>query len=61
MSRLSGFVRDVVFAAFFGTTVAADAYAAALKIPNIVRNLLGEGTLSASFIPVYSGLLGRDA
>ena len=61
MSRVAGFGRDVAIAAFFGTGVAADAYTAALRIPNIVRNLLGEGTLSASFIPVYSGMLGRDA
>lgn len=61
MSRISGFLRDVAFAFFFGTGVAADAYAAALRIPNILRNLLGEGTLSASFIPVYSGLLSRKA
>lgn len=51
----------MAIAAFFGTGIAADAYAAALRIPNIIRNLLGEGTLSASFIPVYSGLLGRDS
>ncbi len=60
LSRLTGFLRDAVFAFFFGTGLAADAYAAALRIPNILRNLLGEGTLSASFIPVYSGLLHRD-
>ena len=61
LSRLTGFGRDVAIAAFFGTGIAADAYTAALRIPNILRNLLGEGTLSASFIPVYSGLLGRGA
>lgn len=60
LSRISGFLRDVAFAFFFGTGVAADAYAAALRIPNILRNLLGEGTLSASFIPVYSGMLARE-
>lgn len=60
LSRLTGFLRDAVFAYFFGTGVPADAYAAALRIPNVLRNLLGEGTLSASFIPVYSGLLQRD-
>jgi putative peptidoglycan lipid II flippase len=60
LSRLTGFARDVAIAGFFGTSLAADAYTAALRIPNIVRNLLGEGTLSASFIPVYSGLLARD-
>jgi putative peptidoglycan lipid II flippase len=59
LSRLTGFARDVAIAAFFGTGIAADAYTAALRIPNILRNLLGEGTLSASFIPVYSGQLVR--
>jgi len=38
---------------------AADAFAAALRIPNLLQNLLGEGSLSASFIPVYSRLLGE--
>jgi putative peptidoglycan lipid II flippase len=57
ISRLTGFLRDVVIAYFFGTGLAAGAYAAALRIPNVVRNLLGEGALSAAFIPVYSSLL----
>jgi putative peptidoglycan lipid II flippase len=52
-----GFVRERVFAHYFGNTAAADAVRAALRIPNAIRNLLGEGTLSASFIPVYSRLL----
>jgi len=45
VSRLTGFLRDLIIARYFGTTIAADAYAAALKIPNILRNLLGEGSL----------------
>jgi len=45
-----------VFAHYFGNGAAADAFRAALRIPNALRNLLGEGTLSASFIPVYAGL-----
>jgi putative peptidoglycan lipid II flippase len=53
-SRILGFVRERVFAHYFGNSSAADAFRAALKIPNLVRNLLGEGTLSASFIPVYA-------
>ena len=57
VSRLVGFVRERVFAHYFGNSAAADAVRAALKIPNLVRNLLGEGTLSASFIPVYARLL----
>jgi len=61
VSRLTGLVRDIAVAAFLGTQFAADAYWAAIKIPNIIRNLLGEGTLSASFVPVYSeSLSGAD-
>jgi len=60
VSRLVGFVRERVFAHYFGNSAAADAVRAALKIPNLIRNLLGEGTLSASFIPVYARLLESD-
>jgi len=59
LTRLLGFVRERVFAHYFGDGPAADAFRAALKIPNIIRNLLGEGTLSASFIPVYAGMNER--
>lgn len=60
-SRVTGVARDAAVAAFLGTRLAADAYWAAIKIPNIIRNLLGEGTLSASFVPVYSEQLERAA
>jgi putative peptidoglycan lipid II flippase len=59
VSRMFGFVRNWAFARYFGQTEAADAFSTALRIPNVVRNLLGEGAISASFIPVYSGILGR--
>ena len=59
VSRLTGLARDIAVAAFLGTRLTADAYWAAIKIPNIIRNLLGEGTLSASFVPVYSEQLDR--
>lgn len=58
-SRIIGFVRERVFAHYFGNGPLADAFRAALRIPNAIRNLLGEGTLSASFIPVYAGMLAR--
>jgi putative peptidoglycan lipid II flippase len=58
-TRVLGYVRERVFAYYFGNSGAADAFRAALRIPNIVRNLLGEGTLSASFIPVYAALESR--
>jgi putative peptidoglycan lipid II flippase len=59
LSRLVGLVRQRVFAHFFGDSWIADAFSAALRLPNITQNLLGEGTLSASFIPVYARSLGR--
>lgn len=60
LSRLSGLVRDAALAFFLGANVGADAFRAALKIPNLLQNLLGEGVLSASFIPTYSRLLAED-
>ncbi|HYK81919.1 MAG TPA: murein biosynthesis integral membrane protein MurJ [Gemmatimonadales bacterium] len=60
LTRVLGYVRERVFAYYFGnSSVPADAFRAALRIPNTIRNLLGEGTLSASFIPVYAALNER--
>ena len=59
LSRIVGLVRMRIFGHFLGTGPAADAFTAALRIPNILQNLLGEGALSASFIPVYAGLLNQ--
>jgi putative peptidoglycan lipid II flippase len=59
LSRLVGLVRNRVFAHYFGTSDAADAFNAAFRIPNFLQNLFGEGVLSASFIPVYAGLRAR--
>src|SRR5882757_11510568 len=60
LSRIAGLIRDRVFAHYFGNSDAADAFKAAFRIPNALANLFGEGVLSASFIPVYAGLLARD-
>jgi putative peptidoglycan lipid II flippase len=57
LSRVTGLVRDRVFAHYFGNSDAADAFKAAFRIPNFLQNLFGEGVLSASFIPVYARLL----
>ena len=59
LSRLAGLVRMRVLAHFLGDSDAGDAFYAAIKIPNFPQNLLGEGVLSASFIPVYANLLAR--
>ena len=58
-SRLLGLVRERVLATYFGTGLHADVFSAGLRLPNVLQNLLGEGTLSASFIPAYSALLGQ--
>ena len=59
LSRISGLIRDRVFAHYFGNSDAADAFRAAFRIPNFLQNLFGEGVLSASFIPVYARLLAE--
>ena len=59
LSRLTGFVRDRVFAHYFGSSDFADAWRAALRLPNVIQNLLGEGTLSASLIPIYAEYLEK--
>lgn len=59
LSRIAGLIRDRVFAHYFGHSDAAGAFRAALRIPNILQNLFGEGVLSASFIPVYSHLIAE--
>ncbi len=56
ISRVLGFVREGVIAHVLGTSVASGALRAALRIPNLLQNLFGEGALSASFIPVYARL-----
>ena len=60
LSRIVGFVRMRVFAHYFGLqSDVADAFNLAIRIPNFLQNLFGEGALSASFIPVYAALLSR--
>ncbi len=59
LSRIMGLLRQRVFAHYFGSSMAAAAFLAALRIPNFLQNLFGEGALSASFIPVYAQLVGK--
>jgi putative peptidoglycan lipid II flippase len=59
ISRVVGLVRARFLAGVLGQSIAADAFTVAFRIPNLLANLFGEGSLSASFIPVYAGLV-RD-
>lgn len=56
-SRILGYLRDMLIANFFGAGFVADAFFVAYRIPNLLRQLLGEGALSASFIPVFTEYL----
>jgi len=54
LSRVLGFLRDMVLARLFGASLAADAFFVAFRIPNLFRELLAEGTMSAAFVPVFT-------
>ncbi|MBF0589833.1 MAG: murein biosynthesis integral membrane protein MurJ [Magnetococcales bacterium] len=57
LSRVLGFVRDIVIARGFGTGMGADAFFVALKLPNFLRRLFAEGAFSTAFVPVFSDYL----
>jgi putative peptidoglycan lipid II flippase len=60
VSRVSGFVRDVLTAALLGAGPAADAFFIALRLPNHFRALFAEGAFAAAFVPLFSGKLAAD-
>src|SRR5512146_3197665 len=60
VSRILGFARDMMIAAFLGTGPIADAFLVALKLPNLFRRLFGEGAFNAAFVPAFSGLLAAE-
>lgn len=53
LSRVLGMVREMIYAAFMGDTAVASAFKVAFQIPNLFRRLLGEGALTAAFIPIF--------
>src|SRR5512136_2175773 len=58
-SRILGFIRDIVIARLFGVYVYAQAFVVAFKIPNLFRDLLGEGAANAAIVPVLSEYLAK--
>jgi len=57
ISRVLGFVRDIIIAKFFGTARYAEAFVVAFRIPNMLRDLIGEGATNSAFVPVLSEYL----
>src|SRR5882724_6274798 len=64
VSRVLGFIRDVLTAAILGAGPAADAFFVAQRLPNLFRSLFAEGAFSAAFVPLFAGTMaqhGREA
>jgi len=60
ISRILGYVRDILIAIFLGTSIFADAFFVAFRLPNTFRRLFAEGTFNAAFIPSYGGMLSKN-
>ena len=54
LSRILGFIRDILMGYFLGSSHAADAFFAAFKFPNIFRRIFGEGAFNSAFVPLFS-------
>jgi len=60
ISRILGYVRDILIAIFLGTSIFADAFFVAFRLPNTFRRLFAEGAFNAAFIPSYAGELAQN-
>ena len=60
VSRILGFVREMIFARVMGATAAAEVFIWAFQLPNLLRRLLGEGAFSQGFVPLFARRIGRD-
>ena len=60
ISRILGYLRDVLIAIFLGTNLLADAFFVAFRIPNTFRRLFAEGTFNAAFVPSYTSELAKS-
>ncbi len=60
LSRILGLLRDIVIAGYFGAGMASDAFFVAFRIPNLLRRLFAEGSLTIAFVPVFTEYLTKD-
>ena len=60
ISRLTGYLRDILIAIFIGAGPIADAFFVAFRLPNTFRRLFSEGTFNAAFVPSYSSELNKS-
>ncbi|MDA7863391.1 murein biosynthesis integral membrane protein MurJ [Akkermansiaceae bacterium] len=60
MSRILGFLRDILIARFVGTGMVADAFFAAFRFPNLFRRIFGEGAFNSAFVPLFGKRVAQD-
>ena len=60
LSRILGYLRDILIAIFLGASIFADAFFVAFRLPNTFRRLFAEGTFNAAFIPSYVSIKSDD-
>ena len=60
ISRILGYIRDILIAIFLGTSIFADVFFVAFRLPNTFRRLFAEGAFNAAFIPSYAGALAKN-
>ena len=60
ISRVLGFVREMLTAAFLGASPISDAFFVALRLPNMFRSLFAEGAFSAAFVPIFAGMIAKE-
>src|ERR1700679_4350691 len=60
MSRVLGFIRDMMTAALLGAGPVTDAFFVALRLPNLFRSLFAEGAFSAAFVPLFAGMAAKE-
>ncbi len=60
ISRVLGFVREMLTAAFLGASPVSDAFFVALRLPNMFRSLFAEGAFSAAFVPIFAGMIAKE-
>ncbi len=60
LSRITGFIRDIVLAFFLGAGIVSDIFFISSKLPNLFRRITAEGAMTSSFLPIYSKLLHQD-
>lgn len=53
ISRILGFIRDIIIANYIGVSILSDAFFAAFRVPNFFRRILGEGAMNSSFVPIF--------